>query len=142
MQELLRAHERQRQEGRLLQEAREELRGVSSQRRSDATTTQRLQDECKEWEDKARQAKAREEALAQELSAALQAKADVEQDTKALEDKLFLLQQRYSTEVSRLPSLILPGPAFFLVHARANSPLCILASLAAFLSGKASVLNW
>ena len=100
-----------------MQEAREELRGVSSQRRSDATTTQRLQDECKEWEDKARQAKAREEALAQELSAALQAKADVEQDTKALEDKLFLLQQRYSTEVSRLPSLILPGPAFFLVHA-------------------------
>ena len=101
-----------------------------------------LQDECKEWEDKARQAKAREEALAQELSAALQAKADVEHDTKALEDKLFLLQQRYSTEVSRLPSLILPGPAFFLVHARANSPLCMLVSLAAFLSGKASVLHW
>ena len=67
-----------------MQEAREELRGVSSQRRSDATTTQRLQAECNEWEDKARQAKSREEALAQDLSLALQAKADVEQDSKAL----------------------------------------------------------
>ena len=124
-----------------MQEAREDLRGVSSQRRSDATTTQRLQAECNEWEDKARQAKSREEALAQDLSLALQAKADVEQDSKALEDKLFLLQQRYSTEVSRLPSLILPGPAFFFMHARANSPLCMLASLAASLRGKASVLN-
>ena len=73
---------------------------------------------------------AREEALAQELSAALQAKADVEQDTKALEDKLLLLQQRYSTEVSRLPSLILPGPAFFLcMRARIRPCACLPAWL-------------